>query len=358
MSRTRLNICIPKLQHNIDTLVKTAHDKGVRLAVVSKVVSADDKVLFCIENSEADMLADARMLNLDRFRGNKPRLLLRIGSPKETEEIVRTSEISLQSELTTIRFLNEAAKRLNRKHKVILMIDLGDLREGIFFENWDEIRTVAQAVSEASNLELYGTGTNLTCYGSILPDERNLGILVECTERLREELHEEIPIISGGNSTSLPLLFEGRLPNGINHLRVGEAIHLGVVPGHYTAIPGLFRDVYSLEADIIECKRKPSMPIGTRSRNAFGEEVSYTDEGEQIRAILSVGRQDVSIDGLTPLDADIRILGASSDHLLVDLTHCKHTYHVGDSVRFGLDYGALLACSTSKYVERNYLYEV
>lgn len=358
MSSARLKICLPKLQHNMDTLASIAHDKGVLLAIVSKVVSADPEVIRCIDHSDADMLADARTLNLIHSNTAKQKLLLRIGSPNEADEIVRSADISLQSELATILALNEAAKRMNKIHKIILMIDLGDLREGIFFENTNEIRTVAKAISTASNLELYGTGTNLTCYGSILPDKENLGRLVAITQSLRKELNEEIPVISGGNSTSLPLLFDDGLPAGINHLRVGEAIHLGVVPGLYTPIDGMHRDVYTLEADIIELKKKPSMPIGTKSRNAFGEEVSYVDEGEQQRAILSIGRQDVSVDGLTPIDMDIRILGASSDHLILDLTHTKHTYRVGDPISFALDYGALLSCSTSKYVKRVYVHVV
>ncbi|MBQ6332576.1 MAG: alanine/ornithine racemase family PLP-dependent enzyme [Clostridia bacterium] len=340
-----------KLLHNMQTLVNTAHAQGVQIALVSKVVCAHPSAIDCINRSGADMLADSRIENLEKSVSDLPKLMLRIGMPEAAEDIVRASDISLESEKGTILALEEAAAKLGKTHRVILMIDLGDLREGIFFRNRDEILDAAQAVKACPHLELYGTGTNLTCYGSVLPDRDNLGTLVSITEWLRAELGLPIPIISGGNSTSLQLLLDGTLPTGVNHLRLGESVMCGVIPGMYTAIEGCYQDVFQLDATIVECKEKPSYPIGTLSRNAFGETVEYVDKGIMRRAIAAIGRQDVRVDGLTPIDPDVEIIGASSDHLLLDLTKAKH-YKVGDTVSFGLDYGALLSASTSAYVAK------
>lgn len=340
-----------KLLHNMKTLVNAAHRQGVQIALVSKVVCAHPSVIDCINRSGADMLADSRAENLLHADSTIPKLMLRIGMPEAGEEIVRASDISLESEIDTILALEAAAKKLDRMHRVILMIDLGDLREGVFFMEWDQILKTAKTIASCPHLELYGTGTNLTCYGSVLPDRENLGTLVSLTERLRKALSLPIPIISGGNSTSLQLLLDGTLPKGINHLRLGESVMCGMIPGTYTPIEGCYQDAFRLDATVVECKTKPSYPIGTLSRNAFGETVEYVDKGMMRRAIAAIGRQDVRTDGLTPLDLRIEIIGASSDHLLLDFTGAPE-YKVGDTVSFGLDYGALLSASTSAYVQK------
>ena len=333
------------------TLVDAAHRQGVQIALVSKVVCAHPSVIECINQSGCDMLADSRIENLIQADSKLTKLLLRIGMPEAAKEIVRASDVSLESEIETILALEKAAEKLNKIHRVILMIDLGDLREGIFFRNWDQILSTAQTVKDCPHLELYGTGTNLTCYGSVLPDQENLGTLVSITERLRKELSLSIPIISGGNSTSLKLLLEGTLPTGVNHLRLGESVMCGMIPGTYTPIIGCYQDVFQLDATLVECKEKPSYPIGTLSKNAFGETVEYVDKGIMLRGIAAIGRQDVRVDGLVPLDPNIEIIGASSDHLLLDLTNAQNC-HVGDTVSFGVDYGALLSASTSPYVQK------
>lgn len=340
-----------KLLHNMRTLVNAAHAQNVQIALVSKVVCAHSAAIDCINKSGCDMLADSRIENLDHAETALPKLLLRIGMPADAENIVRVSDISLESEKDTILALQKAAEMFHKIHRVILMIDLGDLREGVFFRNWDDILDIARTIKSCPNLELYGTGTNLTCYGSVLPDENNLGTLVAITERLRRDLSLEIPIISGGNSTSLKLLLEGSLPKGINHLRLGESAMCGMIPGTYTPIAGCYQDVFQLDATLVECKTKPSYPIGTLSRNAFGETVTYVDKGMMLRGIAAIGRQDVQTDGITPIDPNVEILGASSDHLLLDLTKAPD-YRVGDNVSFGLDYGALLSSSTSAYVHK------
>ena len=284
----KLIIHTDRLLHNMQTLVNAAHAQGVQLALVSQVVCAHPAVIDCINLSGCDMLADSRVENLRNAHTTLPKLMLRIGMPEAAEDVVLASDVSLESEIMTILALEKAAAKHGRLHRVILMIDLGDLREGVFFRDWDRILKTAQTVKDCLHLELYGTGTNLTCYGSVLPDQENLGTLVSITERLRKELSLPIPIISGGNSTSLQLLLDGTLPQGINHLRLGESVMCGMIPGTYTPIDGCYQDVFRLDATIAECKTKPSYPIGTLSRNAFGETVEYVDKGIMQRAIAAV----------------------------------------------------------------------
>ena len=52
-------------------------------------------------------------------------------------------------------------------------------------------------------------------------------------------------------------------------------------------------------------------------------------------------------------DPQIEILDGSSDHLLLDLTHCTTVYQVGDRIQFTLGYGSMLKAFTSPYVEKS-----
>ncbi|MCR5808393.1 MAG: alanine/ornithine racemase family PLP-dependent enzyme [Clostridiales bacterium] len=351
----RISIDLNKLKHNLDFLVSLCHEQGIKAAIVAKVFCADERIVEVIDSSEADMIADSRTQNLEGMKTEKPRLLLRIGMQSEAEKIVSCADISMQSELDTILLLNEAARNKGIVHKIVLMIDMGDLREGVFCKDTDLILKTARAIHEADSLELYGIGVNLTCYGGILPDENNLGGLVGIAEWLRNELGEEIPLISGGNSSTMGMLISHEVPKGINHLRLGESFVLGNDTATGTPVDGLHTDCFVLEAEIVELKLKPSKPIGRSGPNAFGEYLEYPDRGIMKRAILGIGRQDVSVDGLTPIDPTIEIIGASSDHLIINLTGCDTDYKVGDIVRFIPDYGALLHLFTSKYVDRSYI---
>ena len=350
----RITADLTKIKHNIDMLCSLCAENGVSIAAVTKVVCADERIVRVLEKSGTTMIADARTENLARLNTQKPKLLLRAPAPEEAEEAVLLADISLVSEIATIRALGKAASTAGKTHKIILMIDLGDLREGLLFLEREAIYRAADAAKEEDGVELVGVGTNLTCYGAILPDENNLGELCKIVDELRERTGLPIPIVSGGNSSSLGLLKRGLVPECVNHLRLGESIFLGNDTAACRVMNGLYGDAFTLATRLIEVQRKPSVPIGESGANAFGEHPTFESLGDQIRGICKIGRQDTVADGLTPRDSDIKIIGASSDHLIVDLTHAKE-YRVGDVLEFTPDYGALLRAYTSPYVARDYI---
>ncbi len=347
----RVTANLGKIRHNIDVLTALCGAHGVSIAAVTKVVCAHAPIVRALEQSGAAMLADARLENLARIETSKPKLLLRPCAPCEADDAVRIADAMLVSEIDTIRALGAAAKRAGRRHAIILMIDLGDLREGLFYHSREAILRAAKAAANEPALELSGVGTNLTCYGAILPNEENLGLLCRIAEEVRAHTGLPAPLVSGGNSSSLGLLRAGRVPRGVNHLRLGESVLLGNDTAALNVFSGLHGDAFTVSARLVEVQNKPSYPIGTRGANAFGERPTYRDEGEQVRGILAIGRQDTVAEGLTPRDADVRILGASSDHLIVDLS-CARPYRVGDALDFTPDYGALLRAYTSAYVHK------
>lgn len=344
-----------KLKENLDFLIDLCHSQGIKTAIVTKVFCADERIVDLINSSDADMIADSRTQNLSGMKTDKPRLLLRIGMQSEADLIVSSSEISMQSEIDTVKKLNDSAKKLNKTHLIILMVDMGDLREGIFSTDYEAILKTAREIDASEHLKLYGIGVNLTCYGGILPDTDNLGGLVSIKERIERDLGVVIPVVSGGNSSTMGMLTERKVPRGINHLRLGESFVLGNDTATCKPVDGLNTDCFVLEAEIIELKTKPSKPIGKSGPNAFGEYLEYPDRGMMKRAILAIGRQDVTVDGLRPVDPDVEIIGASSDHLIVNLTEAHKDYKVGDKIKFIPDYGALLHLFTSKYVDKTYI---
>ena len=177
-----------------------------------------------------------------------------------------------------------------------------------------------------------GVGVNLTCYGAVVPTPENLGRLVEIAAAAGDILDRRVAV-SGGNSGSLPLALQGDLPTGVTDLRVGESILLGTnVLTREPLLGGLHLDAFALRAPVIECLRKPSLPLGELAEDAFGGRSVCEDRGVRRRVLLALGRQDVSPGLLRPRDGRMVILGASSDHLIVDVEEVDPPPRVDSSV--------------------------
>jgi predicted amino acid racemase len=351
-----LRIDLEKLKTNLAVLSAATRRAGCSLCIVTKSFCADPRIVDILAASPlVDYLADSRIQNLKVSAGRgKPTMLLRLPQAGELEEVIAWADISLNSELDTLRLLNAEAGRQGKRHKVILMIDLGDLREGLYFSEDDKILATAEAVTGMPHLRLYGVGVNLTCYGAVIPTKDNLSVLASWAERISRRCGADLAVVSGGNSSSWPLLGKGELPAGINNLRLGEAFIVGREAAYKTRIPGAFDDAVILEAQIIEVQVKPSLPLGEQGVDAFEERPLFRDRGMLKRAICAIGRQDLEVKGIRPLDRGVEILGASSDHLILNVGASEQEYRVGDTVRFVPNYVALLRLFTSPYVGRIY----
>lgn len=349
----RVIINLAKYRHNVDKTTARCAQHGITVSVVTKVFCAEQPLIDVLNGCDVAYLADSRLANLKNMQTHLPKMLLRIPSLHEVDTVVSVADISLNSELATITALNEAAQRADLRHKIILMMDVGDLREGVFFKA--EIEEMVQTILSMSNIDFYGLGTNLTCYGGVIPDQESLGRLGDMIVKLKKDYQLEFNMISGGNSSHLYLIDENQHPAFINNLRIGEAIVLGRETAHGKNIPELYQDVFILECDLVEIKKKPSIPMGTIGMNAFGKTPQFEDYGLMDRGILAIGKQDVDYHELIPEDAEIRLIGSSSDHLIVDLTHVKNSYQVGDILSFRLTYGSVLSLMTSKYVRKIYV---
>lgn len=348
----RLEIYSKRIQENARAIVQTCHSKGIQVACVTKVTCAHPAVVSALEMAGADMLADSRLENLKAIRNSGtslPLMLLRIPAQSQVADVVRYANISLNSSIETIKLLSQVAGIQKVKHQIILMIDLGDLREGI----WPD-RTVEalRAVAGLPNIEVTGLGTNLACFGGVIPTTEKMQMLIDLRTDCRKATGLDLNILCGGNSANLPLLESGGMPPEINLLRIGETILLGCNVLDRSPWPGTRQDTFRLVAEVMELQRKPSIPIGFRGQDAFGNTPEFVDRGIRNRAICNIGRQDVVVDNIKPENSGIIILGGSSDHLILDVEDASPQVKLGDEIAFFPGYGALLAANTSAYVQK------
>lgn len=343
-----------KIRQNTEAVLVLAQPLGIEVVGVTKVFLGEPQIAEAMLQGGLRMLADSRLENLEKLRQvfpHTPLMLLRLPGISQVEATVRLADVSLNSELSILEALSQEASRQGKTHRVIIMVDLGDLREGVWPENLSEVIKDALALP---GIRIDGLGVNLACYGGVIPSEKNLGQLVKLAVGLEEEFEMAFPVLSGGNSASLPLLMNKTLPVKVNQLRIGEGIALGRETVKRELLPGATGDTFILRAEILEAHEKPSVPIGEIGQDAFGEVPEFKDEGWQRRGILALGRQDIPPDGLIVRDSRLKIIGASSDHLIIDLSQAPEL-KVGSVVEFNLTYGGLLGAMTSPYVEKRYI---
>ncbi len=348
----RLIINLKAIGENYLRIKKKCEDLGVEVIPVTKVVRGDENIVRTLLSLGAKTIGDSRIINIKNFSHLKVnKLLLRAPSFSEIDDAASLVDLSLESEISTIEKLSLSLKKKGKKHGVIVMVEVGELREGVMPQ---DVIPFVKKITNFSNIEFLGLGTNTTCFSGIIPDEKNLRVLYELKQKFEDE-GIPVKIISGGGSNLLKMVWGKKLPNFINQIRVGEGIFCGVEAINRENLPGLREDTFLLEAELIEVKRKPSKPWGKRTKDAFGEEVEFEDEGEVLRGILSLGRQDVNLGGIKP-DENLKIIGASSDHMVVNLN--KRCFSkVGDVISLRLNYSGVLSAMTSPYIEKVYIEE-
>lgn len=349
MTAPRIETDLGKIEQNTRVLAVRLAAKGIRVTGITKAVLGSPGVGAAMLRGGARGLGDSRVPNLVRLAGlDRPlsRTLIRTPMMSQAGRVVDAADVSLNTEAAVLTALDLAASRTGRTHGVVLMVELGDLREGIAVE---DAPAAVCAVLAHPSLRLVGLGANLACQNGVVPDDRNMGVLTALVEDV-EALHGiSLDVVSGGNSANLGWALGTDDVGRVDELRLGEAILLGVDPLHRTPIPGLHTDASTLIAEVIEVAVKPARPWGDRAQAAFGDAPARTGTGPVHQAILALGRQDVDPDGLSP-PAGITILGMSSDHLVVDVG--DHLVAVGDEMDFGVAYGALLRAMTSPFVTR------
>jgi predicted amino acid racemase len=353
----QIHFNLTAIEGNTRRVAELCHPNGMSLFGVTKVVAGDPEIGRAMLTGGAAGLADARLANLQRLRQaglGCPLLLLRASSPKEAGKTVQWADLSIQSNEESLRELDREAGRNDRLHQVLLAVECGDLREGLMPERLLE---VTRAFRDWGHLVLAGLATNFGCLSGVLPTPESIGDFLSLATQVAEEAGHPLIMLSAGATVCLSLLERGEMPEGVNQLRIGEAIVCGTDTSGAKRVPGTRQDTAFLLAEVIEVEEKPSLPWGPLGRDAFGVSPLFHDQGRRIRAILALGRVDCELDELEPEEAGLEVIGASSDHLLVDVTARGRRTLVGEVLSFRAGYHAILRACTSPYVEKRYQFK-
>lgn len=344
-----------KLKHNYRFLDKLFKKHNKEWAVVTKMLCGNRIYIQEIIRLGAKEICDSRVSNLKVVKSIDPgveTVYIKPPAKRYIPAIVKYADASFNTEFETIRLLSEEARRQNKLHKVIIMIELGDLREGIMGEN---LMDFYASVFRLPNIKVSGIGTNLNCLNGVLPSQDKLIQLSLYEQLIESKFDRKIPWVTGGTSVIIPLLFYNQIPDGVNHFRIGETLFFGNDLIADKPVKGMKQDVIKLFAQIIEITEKPKVPIGYLAENPSGEtfDVKKEDYGKtSYRAILDIGLLDMATDFLIPDDKHIKFIGASSDMAVIDLGKTNRNYKVGDLISFTLKYMGALRLLNSDYVEK------
>lgn len=321
-----LQIDLRKVEHNALLITKRCRERGIEVIGVTKGCLGHPEVAKAMVRGGVAGIGDSRLPNLSRLnRANLgvSLMMLRLPMLSEAAEVVTLTEVSLNSGLETIEVLSMEAEKQGRTHAVILMVETGDLREGV---DPAEVPSLAKRVTELSHINLVGLGTNVACLEGVPPTPERLKILAELKDEIEAELEIKLITTSGGNSSAWKLIERGEIPSGINQVRFGEAILLGRETIDGDPISGAFQDAFTLYTEVIENVNRQ-------------------------RTVVALGKQDVDPEGLVPRNKGIKIVKASSDHLVLDTSGSDHFFKVGEIIAFDLRYQALLRAMTSPFVQ-------
>lgn len=350
-----ITLNIDKLKNNFQFLDNLFKKRGIQWSVVTKMLCGHKEFLTELLKLDIQQASDSRVSNLKVIKNINPyieTIYIKPPAKRAIPSVVKYADISMNTEISTIKMISAEAVKQGKTHKVIIMLEMGELREGVLHENFVNFY---EQVFELPNIEVIGIGTNLNCMYGVLPSHDKLIQLSLYKQLIEAKFNRKIKYISGGSSVTIPLIFKKLLPQGVNHFRVGETLYLGTDVYNDSVIEGMEIDLFQFYAQIIELKNKPSVPIGELGTNLEGESIEFSEDMDGLnscRAILDVGLLDVDRQHIQPTDKNINVVGVSSDVTVIDLGTNEKGYKIGDFIEFKMDYTAVLKLLNSRYVDK------
>jgi len=356
-----------KIKNNIRYLSDYFDRLNIQWSLITKVFSGDKEFLKQILSDDViyriNSVGDSRLTSLKNLKTVNPNMrTIYIKPPAKVyaEDVVRYADISLNSSYSTIQSLNVAAKKAGKIHQIIIMIELGELREGV---NRDDVMAFYEKVFDLSHIDVIGIGSNLGCMYGIEPTYDKLLQLSIYKELISEKFKKKLKFISGGSSITLPLIEQGSVPKDINHFRIGEAAFFGVSPLNNKQFKELNTDTFEFEANIIELEKKKIVPEGVLSDANIGHTADFDEHDADettVKAILDFGMLDVDKENIEALDNEISFVGITSDMMVVDIgsnrtEEGKKKYRVGDRIRFKPNYMAVARLLNSKFIDKRFV---
>lgn len=342
---------------NIKKLDKILKSKNIQWSLITKMAMGDKIILEkllsdnCLKNLHS--IGDARLSNLKtikRINPNIETIYIKPPALKYAKQVVEYADISLNSSSSTIIELNKAAKSLGKIHKVIVMIELGELREGVLR---DKVLSFYEKLFNLEHISIIGLGTNLGCMYGIEPTYDKLIQLSLYKMLLEMKFEKKIPLVSGGSSITLPVLSK-KFPKEINHFRVGETAFHGINLQDGRRFRNLSTDAFDFSGEIIELEKKENVPDGVIGEAGIGHAAEFDENNIKFsyKAIVDFGSIDAEVNDLTISDPTVKFVGTTSDMTVFDLGTNRNTYKVGDLLHFKPNYMATARLMNSKYITK------
>ncbi len=348
-----LHINLAKLDHNIRYLRDFLAGHGLSMLGAVKGCNAYPPIVRLFQEAGVSRVGMSRLEQIPGLAPEKPAepVLLALPPQSQAVDVVRQFKSSLNSELETVKILAAAAETVNQRHGIILMVEVGDLREGVLPE---ELPALARACRDCCGDVLFieGVGAQFSCMSGLLPNPYSLQRLVEAAGQVRDELGLPDMRVSVGGSDFIRWLERNDMPQGVDEVRVGFSILLGRYPDSDLPHPSLHNNALLLEAEVLEVRDKPSIPWGATGINAFGEKPLFVDKGVRTRAILDFGAIETEPRGLTCTEAGVTPVGYNSNYSVFDVADAPRTLKAGDRLTFRMNYKAMTLAFYSPLVRK------
>ena len=354
-----LTIHTSRILDNIRKLDAFLSDHGIDWTLVIKLLNGHRPVLErLVASDEVQALhsvGDSRISNLRMVKSLNPDIRTMYIKPpaiKQADNIVRYADVSLNSSHKTIEALNKAARKQEKLHEIIVMIEMGELREGVVRGN---VMDFYENIFKMENIKVVGIGTNLGCMHGVEPTFDKLIQLSLYAHLIAAHFNKEIPVVSGGSSITLPLFSRKRIPPGINHFRIGDTAFFGKSLSTHRQFRDLSTAAFDFSAEILEIGEKELVPDGEIGTAAIGQAVEVeeaVDGKRSMRALVDFGEIDVNATNLALKDKDVEFAGSTSDMTVYDIGNKGDKYDVGSKLHFTPNYTAVARLMHSRYIDK------
>jgi ornithine racemase len=334
LSTPRLEIHLDKVFQNAEFIVKKLGVLGIKTVGITKGCAGDLSIAGAMISAGVAAIGDSHFQNIVKLKQggvNFPFWMIRNPLSKQLSQIIENTEISFNSETSTIQRIADQNALSNSSHQVVIMVEVGDLREGIYPK---DLGKFLNGLNTTARNSIAGIGATLGCLTHDQPARQHLELVTEAADMFKRHLGRPPQIVTLGGSCLIPLMLENpNLLRGVTHLRVGEAILLGM-DGLGNQIDGLHQDAIELVAEVIEVHDHPKL-------------------GKDAREVaVGVGYQDMDApDTQVTSILESKIIASTSDHTVLSCPSDMDV-KVGAEVHFRLSYKAMLRAFISPYVEK------
>lgn len=225
----------------------------------------------------------------------------------------------------------------DEKPEVVLIAEMGDLKEGLFPE---EILSINK---DFPDLPILGVSANFACLSGAVPSLPALKNLKNLACEIQSSRNLEAPFVSVGGTVMHSLMRQETPQKGLfQELRCGEGLFFGFDSSGGGPVPGFETDTMTFYGEILEVAEKeiPAAKLQESALTALGDHAHERPPGQRKSAVLDFGILGADEFNLFPFDSDTLFAGQTFDFTVLDITNSVLNYKPGDLFPFRVNYKA------------------